>query len=384
MSTGSLAIVLGNTPNRFTGLQTIGTIVYLVDIVLFLVFAGLMMTRFCLVPRKLIASLHHPVEGLFHGTFWVSVALILNGAYVFGRSESGSWLRQALQVFFWIYCAVAFSFSIAQYAMFFRLERLNVTDAMPAWIFPIYPLLVVGTLAGAILPSQSDPASLKIFIGGVCFQGVAWLVSFLMYGIYMQRLMTSHLPSPTVRPGMYVSVGPAGYTSAGLLMLAKQAPRLIPANYWTDAAIADGEMVKVIGIVSGLFVMLFAYWFFFITTVTIISGICSGKMQFSLNWWAFVFPNAGLTLATIQAGSVLESSAIDGVASALTVLLVLLWFVTAGFCIKAVYEGDVMWPGKDEDKTMERLAWGWRGNRDNPHAKCVRRLSSTVKGPVDA
>lgn len=203
-------MVLGNTPNTFNGLKTIGKVVYIFDIILFLLFNGLMITRFILVPRKLVASLHHPVEGLFHGTYWVSVALILNGAYVFGNADTGPWFPKALEVCFWIYCGIAFIIGVVQYSMFFRMERLNVTDAVPAWIFPIYPLLVVGTLAGTILPAQPNGPSWNIFIGGVLLQGVAWVVSFLMYAIYMQRLMTGNLPSPATRPGMYVSVGPAG------------------------------------------------------------------------------------------------------------------------------------------------------------------------------
>jgi tellurite resistance protein TehA-like permease len=132
--------------------------------------------------------------------------------------------------------------------------------------------------------------------------------------------------------------------------------------------------VRIIGIMSGLFIILFGYWFFFITTIAIFAGI--RKMSFSLNWWAFIFPNAGLTLATIQAGKVLRSEAINGVASALTILLVIMWFITAAFCIRAIYQGDVLWPGKDEDKTMERLAWGWRGNRKKPFAQRVGSLTS--------
>lgn len=210
MSTGSLAVVLGNTPNTFTGLQTIGKVVYIFDVFLFSLFNCLMITRFILVPRKLFASLHHPVEGLFHGTYWVSVALILNGAYIYGHTDTGSWFTEALEVCFWLYCSAAFIVGVAQYSMFFRLERLNVTDAVPAWIFPIYPLLVVGTLAGTILPGQSNVPSWNIFVGGVLLQGLSWVVSFLMYALYMQRLMTSSLPSPSTRPGMFVSVGPAG------------------------------------------------------------------------------------------------------------------------------------------------------------------------------
>jgi tellurite resistance protein TehA-like permease len=158
-----------------------------------------------------------------------------------------------------------------------------------------------------------------------------------------------------------------GYTAAGFISLANQAPSLISANYWTNTVVPDGEIVRIFGIMSGLFIILFAYWFFIITTIAVIVG--SPRMSFSLNWWAFIFPNAGLTLATIQAGKVLHSEAINGVASALTILLVIMWFFTAFFCIRAVFLGQILWPGKDEDKTMKRLAWGWQGNRDNPEAQ---------------
>ena len=92
MSTGALAVVLAQTPNRFPGLDTIGKIFYILNIVIFLLFFCLIATRFILVPAKLFASLHHPIEGLFFGSFWVSVSLILNGAQAYGVPESGPWL----------------------------------------------------------------------------------------------------------------------------------------------------------------------------------------------------------------------------------------------------------------------------------------------------
>lgn len=100
--------------------------------------------------------------------------------------------------------------AVFQYYILFQEERLNVTDAMPAWIFPIYPMLVTGTMAGAILPNQPPESALLIWHGAVMFQGLGWVVAFLIYGIYLQRLMSGALPSPSTRPGMYVSVGPAG------------------------------------------------------------------------------------------------------------------------------------------------------------------------------
>ena len=151
--------------------------------------------------------------------------------------------------------------------------------------------------------------------------------------------------------------------------MANQAPTFIGANYWTDSPSRDGDTVRIFGIIAGLFIILFAYWFFFITTVAVLAGV--RQMSFSLNWWAFIFPNAGLTLATIQAGKVLNSEALNGIASALTILLVVMWVVTAFFCVRAVYRGEVLWPGKDEDKSMERIRWGWKSNRNNPEARRV-------------
>ena len=154
-----------------------------------------------------------------------------------------------------------------------------------------------------------------------------------------------------------------------MISLANQAPTFIGANYWTEGPTHDGDIVRIFGIMSGLFIILFAYWFFFITTVAVLAGV--RRMSFTLNWWAFIFPNAGLTLATIQAGKVLNSEALNGIASALTILLIIMWLVTAFFCVRALYRGEIMWPGKDEDKTMERISWGWQSNRYNPEARRI-------------
>ena len=62
-----------------------------------------------------------------------------------------------------------------------------------------------------------------------------------------------------------------------------------------------------------------------------------------------MFPNTGLALATIQAGTALESPGINGVSTAWSILLVIFWFGVAFMHIRAVWRGEILWPGKDED-----------------------------------
>jgi tellurite resistance protein TehA-like permease len=210
MSTGAIAVVIAQTPNRFTGLTTIGKIFFLLDLVMFITFTIATIARFIINPRKVLHSLYHPVEGLFFGAYWVSAGLIINCTQSYGVPECGPWLVRALYVLFWMYCVVVLAVGIFQYYALFQKARLNVNNAMPAWIFPVYPLLVVGPLASNIIKSQPTSRAYPMWVGALMLQGLAWTVAVMMYSIYTQRLMVSSLPSPPTRPGMFVSVGPAG------------------------------------------------------------------------------------------------------------------------------------------------------------------------------
>ena len=221
---------------------------------------------------------------------------------------------------------------------------------MPAWIFPAYPFLVIGPLAGTLLKSQPPAAALPMFIGAITLQGLGWTISVLMYAIYVQRLMSSQLPPPPSRPGMYVSVGPTGYTSTALLSLGMQAPSVLPADFLSISGVNVGDIIKILGVISGIFLFLVSFWFFCLSTVTVLEGV--KDMSFTLNWWAFIFPNAGMALALIEIGQILHNRPIKIITSILTVALVLMWFVVAAAHLYAVWKKQILWEGKDEDDGM--------------------------------
>lgn len=154
-----------------------------------------------------------------------------------------------------------------------------------------------------------------------------------------------------------------GYTSAALIQLGRKAPNILPPNVFGLSTDSDGNIVRALGIMAGIFIVIFAFWFFCISTVAVVAGL--RRMSFTLNWWAFVFPNAGLTLAAIQVGAVFSSPGINGVCSALTLLIVIMWFVCAIATVRAVWRGEVPWPGKAEDKDMTHkgvaVRWGRYG-----------------------
>lgn len=106
----------------------------------------------------------------------------------------------------------------------------------PIWIFPAYPLLIIGPHAG-ILSGQLRPTrGLDVIIGGFAIQGIGYMVSFMVYAAFIYRLMTQKLPRESVRPGMFVSVGPSGFTVAGTISMAANLERCLPADFMGNGA----------------------------------------------------------------------------------------------------------------------------------------------------
>lgn len=65
MSTGGIALLLAVAPHRFPGLTTIGTVVFIFDLVVFLLLTAAILARFLLFPGTFTNSVHHPTESLF-------------------------------------------------------------------------------------------------------------------------------------------------------------------------------------------------------------------------------------------------------------------------------------------------------------------------------
>ncbi|KIX95427.1 uncharacterized protein Z520_08944 [Fonsecaea multimorphosa CBS 102226] len=348
MATGSLANVIYQTPYKFQGLVTVGKVIFIIDLIMFLSFVALITRRFIVARGSFRHSFIHYGEAFFVGTFWVSVSLIIQGADSYGHyAGCGPWLDTAVKICFWVYCGLTLLFAIFQYDLLFVTQRISIQGMTPAWILPMYPLIVAGPLAGEILQHQPPQPGIPIFVAGVTFQGLGWMVTIFLYAIWVIRLFSADLPAPSLRPGMYVAVGPTAYTAAGLVSLSQRATSILPVGFLGVKTVSAPEVLRVIGSIAGVFLWLLAFWYCAITTISVFNGIKT--MSFTLTWWGFVFPNAGLALATTAVGKALDSPGIKWVSTAMTAILFVLWLFVAFAHARAVWKGQILWEGRDED-----------------------------------
>lgn len=119
MATGGIANVLYTVPFRFTGIDTIGTFFFLLNIVLFIINCICITLRFWFFPETFRASLLHPTESLFMPAAVVSFGTILINISQYGLYNVGPWLNTAVLSLFWLDVILAVVASTGTYLLMY-------------------------------------------------------------------------------------------------------------------------------------------------------------------------------------------------------------------------------------------------------------------------
>ncbi|KAJ2986753.1 hypothetical protein NUW58_g4877 [Xylaria curta] len=338
------------------GLQTIGKFVYILDLVLFTLVAAAITYRFVKFPGTLKKSIVHPTEGLFLGTSTLSLASIISGIARYGIPSCGEWLVTVYRILFWIYFTVTFTIAVGQYALLFTSPKLRLPDMTPAWLLPVFPFMLSGTIAATGAGLQPPDQALPILVAGLGAQGFGLLVSITIDACYLSRLIQYGFPAPNSRPGMFIAVGPPAFTGLAIIGMANNYP-VYYHTFGPDEVTV--QVLRVVATATCLFIWFLSLWFFCIAVVANLA--VRREITFHLNWYAYIFPNVGFTIAIILVGKELNSPGLIGTGSAMTLILVIGWIVIALNHIRAVWKGNILADGKDEDYYVNE--------RDHHHVK---------------
>ncbi|KAL3436318.1 voltage-dependent anion channel-domain-containing protein [Aspergillus tetrazonus] len=349
MATGGIANVIYSVPYRFRGLDTIGIIFFLANIVFYLVIWAILLTRFYLFPYTFKASLLHPTESLFVPASVVSFGTILINISQYGTDYTGPWLTDAVHILFWIDAALAVISSAGIYLLLWSTQTFTIAQMTPIWIFPAYPMLIIGPHAGLLCAKLGPSRALPIIVGGTTIQGVGFLVSLMVYSAFIYRLMSQKLPRENIRPGMFVSVGPSAFTVAGLVTMAAQANSVFPDDFMGDGILA-ANVLKIVVNFASLWLWGLAIFFFFIASFAHLSAIGPGRMIFTMGWFSFVFPNTALITSTFAVGNAFSCKPILIIGCVMVIPLVLMWLFVVYMMIRAIILRHILWPQKGEDK----------------------------------
>lgn len=125
-------------------------------------------------------------------------------------------------VVYWIWSVLAICASSGVYLILWSTLVFPIHTMTPVWVFPAYPLLITAPFAGNLLNSAAKVGmmdeidGLPIAMAAVAVQGMGFSLSFMVLSAFVYRLMTQKLPRDNQRPGVFISIGPSGFTTAGI------------------------------------------------------------------------------------------------------------------------------------------------------------------------
>lgn len=315
--------------------------------------------RFYWFPKTFRASFLHPTESLFIPAAAISFGTILINISQYGVDRTGYWLEDTIYVFYWIDCGLAICLSVGIYLILWSTQTFTISQMTPIWIFPAYPLLIIGPHAGTLAPKVSIPdRALLIIISGYVIQGIGFLVSLMIYSAFIYRLMTQKLPRESLRPGMFISVGPSAFTIAAVVNMGQELPKVVPADFMGEGTgELAGQVAMICANFMGLWLWGLALWFFLVSVGAHWSCMRKGRLDFAMTWYSFIFPNTALTTATFAIAKALNGNRpIQYVGCAMSILVVIAWCLVFGMMIRAVIIHQILWPQKQEDRTEG----GWK------------------------
>lgn len=215
MDTGVLGLFLHNFPFPSKWTHMCSIVIFVFDLVLFLVFGAASLLRWLLFFRPTLRCLKKDSEEIAlqacPAITWLTVAaqiqLICAARWGFGFMV----LAYAM---WWVGLVWVLLISVILYLHLIRKpHRAFVDKWLPTAIFiPLVGALTVGDVAGIMINSGSGPsqvdrtsANSMIIVGFMCV-GFALGLSCVMYAIYMHRLMVSGWPSALKIPSMILTV----------------------------------------------------------------------------------------------------------------------------------------------------------------------------------
>jgi hypothetical protein len=181
--------------------------------------------------------------------------------------------------------------------------------------------------------------------------------------------MTQKLPKESLRPAMFISVGPSGFTITAFIQMGRELPRVVDKDFMGEGM---GEFVGRVSMVlanwAGMWLWGLAIWLFLVSIGAHYSCTVRGKLDFAMTWYSFVFPNTALTTATFSMSYALHGDLTEAngfsrgarpfqiLGCIMTIALVILWFFVFGMMIRAVITKQILWPQKQEDR--DEGGWG--------------------------
>lgn len=254
MGVSGLTIAFGKAYHLLNVPYFIYQILLLIDTVLFLAIFTTYMYKWLVYPEAVKSEFLHPIKSSFMATISISFLLVSIAFYEYAPTVSlGLWyLGAPLQLFFTI--------NVLSYWINNSFKEVH---SNPAWFIPI-----VGNVLVPVVGVDAAPIYISIFFFsiGVFF----WIVLFTMV---MYRIVFHQPMAKKLIPTLFIFIAPPAVAFISYFRISYGSIDMLSMFLYCVALVT-------------LFLLLFMIKIY-------------DRTQYFISWWAYTFPLAAITIATI-------------------------------------------------------------------------------------
>ena len=290
MGLSGLAIVFAKAYHLIDMPYWIYGTLLLLDTVLFLAIFTAYMFKWLLYPEAVKKEFYHPIKSSFMAAISISFLLVSIAYYDFAPTVS---------VLLWYVgtpLQLAFTLIVIRYWIH---NDFKVIHSNPAWFIPI-----VGNVLVPVVGVEAAPIGISLF-----FFALGMFFWIVLFTIMMYRIIFHHPLAKKLVPTLFILIAPPAVGFVSYMRI-------------TNGSIDMFSMSLYLIALFTLFLLLFMVRMF-------------DTKQFFISWWAYTFPLAAISIATLLMHMSLHTT-LTYIAS---LLLMLLTTLVIGFvAIKTIKE----------------------------------------------
>ncbi|AHL35436.1 C4-dicarboxylate ABC transporter [Pseudomonas brassicacearum] len=337
MGTGVLALALAQWPGEVPGLHLLGEGLWLFNMLLFVVFAGLYTARWLLFFDEARRIFGHSTVSMFFGTIPMGLATIINGFLVFGLPRWGSGVVPLAEALWWFDVAMSIACGVLIPFLMFTRQEHRIDQMTAVWLLPVVAAEVAAASGGLLAPHLADAhGQLVMLVTSYVLWAFSLPVAFSILTILLLRMALHKLPHENMAASSWLALGPIGTGALGMLLLGSDAPLIFAANGLPGM----GEIAAGLGLVAGITLWGFGFWWMLMALLITARYLRAG-IPFNLGWWGFTFPLGVYALTTLKLADLLNLDFFSVFGGVLVAMLVVMWLIVGRRTLAGAWHGEL-------------------------------------------
>jgi C4-dicarboxylate transporter/malic acid transport protein len=336
MGTAAVGMAAYANPGDLTATRGLahgsGVLLVAVAAALAVVLSGAYLARWVRHPGPAMADLRHPVLGAMYATApgGLLVLAVAVNAVSPSLPVAGPTMVAVVAVLTVLGALLGLTISLTfAFGLF--------TGSTPApminggWFIPPVVTIIIPVALAALVP-HTAPSTARLLVAlGYAFFGMGLLLFLLVISLLHDRLVLHPLPPAPLAPTLWIALGPVGVGALALLTL---------ANAATGVLGRQAPAVHTLSLLAATALWGFGAWWLATATILLVRYLRAGRLPYGPGWWAFTFPLAAYTLATLALARSWDTPALTWTAVTLFTALVAFWATVVVATIRAVATGN--------------------------------------------